>query len=589
MCGIYGYYNYQEGFIGHGSMEFMAKNLKHRGPDGTGFYSGSRCGVGNVRLAIIDPDGGSQPFYSDDKKVVLVQNGEIFNYKVLQEELIRKGIRFDSDSDTEILLRLYEAEGISFLEKLNGMFAIAIFDESKGKLILARDRIGEKPLYFHNSNQGFIFTSEIKAFPMLVPREINYSGINAFLRLNYIPAPYTAFKNIVHVMPGTYVEVTEQGYIEKRWWDLKEQEINYHKDRFDWKNEFNSLLSDATKTRLVSDVPFGAFLSGGVDSTSVVGIMAENLEQPVKTYSIGFEDKRFDESAFALQAAKRFKTNHHSKIVEHDIVSEWEKFIHHTDQPHGDVSFMPMRKVSELAVRDVKMALTGDGADELFAGYEKHVPFLSRTDIKDLSADDFTASYMPYLTLLDSDQCKGLWRDEFHDKIDWRLVDRDVSEQVAKVEHFDPINKGLYLDMYFLLVGNNLVKPDRMGMAVSLETRAPFLDYRMMEFAFQMPGEFKLKNGDKKHIYKEAVAPLIGEELAYRKKQMFTVPIGDWLRGGLTEFCHEALLSDTSCVTVLFKRDVIQELVRNHLTGVQNNTREVRALISLEFWMRQFL
>jgi asparagine synthase (glutamine-hydrolysing) len=390
-------------------------------------------------------------------------------------------------------------------------------------------------------------------------------------------------------MPGTYVEVTEKGYVETKWWDLKNQQINYSKDRSDWKSEFNSLLYDVTKIRLVSDVPFGAFLSGGVDSTSIVGIMADYLNHPVKTYSIGFEDKRFDETSFALQAAKRFKTDHHSKIVEHDIVSEWEKFIYHTDQPHGDVSFMPMRKVSELAVRDVKMVLTGDGADELFAGYEKHVPFLSRTDIGDLSADEFTAGYIPYLTLLDSDQCKILWRDEFHDKIDWELVDRDIAEQVADVAHFDPINKGLYLDMHFLLVGNNLVKPDRMGMAVSLETRAPFLDYRMMEFAFQMPGEFKLKDGDKKHLYKEAVSPLIGEALAYRKKQMFTVPIGDWLRGDLAEFCKETLLSDTSCVAALFKGSVMRDLVRNHLAGIQNNTREIRALISIEFWMRQFL
>ena len=413
MCGIYGYYNYQKDFCGHGSMEFMAQKLQHRGPDGTGFFADTNCGVGNVRLAIIDPEGGSQPFYSDDKKVVVVQNGEIFNYKQLRDNLVTAGVRFDTNSDTEILLRLYEAEGISFLEKLNGMFAIAIYDQRKGKILLARDRIGEKPLYFHNSSQSFMFASEIKAFPSLVPREINYSGINAFLRLNYVPAPYTAFKNIYHVMPGTYVEVTEKGYVETKWWDLKDQRIDYSKDKSEWKDEFNTLLYDATKIRLVSDVPFGAFLSGGVDSTSVVGIMADYLDHPVKTYSIGFEDKRFDESAFALQAAQRFNTDHHSEIVEHDIVSEWANFIYHVDQPHGDVSFMPMRKVSELAGRDVKMALTGDGADELFAGYEKHVPFLSRNDIGDLSAEEFTAGYMPYLTLLDSNQCKGLWRKEF--------------------------------------------------------------------------------------------------------------------------------------------------------------------------------
>ena len=442
MCGIYGYLNYEQGFYDGNSMEYMALKLKHRGPDGSGFFTDQNCGVGNVRLAIIDPEGGQQPFYSEDKNIVVVQNGEIFNFKELKKDLKRRGVVFETDCDTEVILRLYEDEGISFFFFLNGMFAISIYDKKLGKLFLARDRIGEKPLYFHKSSKGFIFSSEIKAFPQIVQREISYSSINSFLRLNYVPAPHTAFKDIFHVMPGTYLEIDKNNVFEYRWWNLSDKQIRSETKADQWKEEFMSLLYDATDLRLVSDVPFGAFLSGGVDSSSVVGFMSQILTNPVKTYSIGFEDKRFDESIYSEEAARIFKTDHKSEVVNYDIVREWESFIYHTDQPHGDVSFMPMRQVSNLAVKDVKMVLTGDGADELFAGYEKHVPFLSRDDLDHLNPSEYTEGYMPHISLIGHDDCKKLWKEEFHNEIDWDLVDREISSELTKVSHFDHINKG---------------------------------------------------------------------------------------------------------------------------------------------------
>jgi asparagine synthase (glutamine-hydrolysing) len=588
MCGIYGYYNFLEEKVRDDELLLMANAMLHRGPDGIGHYADNTAGLGNVRLAILDPEGGEQPFFSKDRTVVVVQNGEIFNFKELKKDLEKEGTTFRSKCDTEVILHLYLRDGISFLSKLNGMFAIAILDKNIGKMYVARDRIGEKPLYFCKNNKVLYFASEIKSLPKEFKKTISLDSINAFLRLNYVPAPLTAFKGVNHVMPGCYLEITDSEVAEIRWWDLAERNIDYVKPKNQWIDEFKFLLDDATRLRLVSDVPFGAFLSGGVDSSSVVGLMARHMDRPVKTYSIGFPDPRFDESIYAEQVAQRFKTDHHCKIVDFDIVSEWSDFIYHCDQPHGDVSFMPMKKVSELAAQDVKMVLTGDGADELFAGYEKHVPVLSRPDLSGLSAGDFCREYMPSLSLIDDAGCRELWRQEHHADIDWGLVDRAVEEVLVDVDHFDPINKGLFLDMYFLLPGNNLVKPDRMAMSQSLETRAPFLDYRMMEFAFTMPGDLKLFEGDKKHLYKQAVTPLIGHDLAYRKKQMFTVPIGEWFREQLTLYCNEMLLSEDSKILSLFREDVVAKLISTHIDGKENNTREIRALISIELWLRNF-
>jgi asparagine synthase (glutamine-hydrolysing) len=588
MCGIYGYYSFRSDVSGDEYLEQMALRLHHRGPDGVGLYSDQkRVGLGNVRLSIIDPEGGDQPYFSDDGNVIVVQNGEIFNFRELRKDLVAGGAHFSSDCDTEVLLHLYLKKGIKFLSMLNGMFTIAIYDKRKQSLYLARDRIGEKPLYFYKNEEILYFGSEIKAFSPYIKKNINHSALNAFLRLNYVPAPYTAFEDVFHVMPGTYLTISEKNVNETKWWDLTDQNETDNFSEQEWQDEFLDILDDSVRLRLVSDVPFGAFLSGGVDSSSVVGLMAKHMDRPVKTYSIGFPDPRFDESMYAEMAAKRFKTEHHSKIVDYDIVSEWSDFIYYCDQPHGDVSFMPMRKVSELAASDVKMVLTGDGADELFAGYEKHVPFLSRDDIGGLDSKGFLNGYLPYLSMFSTESCKLLWKEEFQDKIDWSLVEGELKSALDSCEHFDPINRGLFLDMKFLLSGNNLVKPDRMAMSMSLETRAPFLDYRMMEFAFRTPGIFKLKDGDKKHLYKKAVTPLIGKDLAFRKKQMFTVPIGEWFRGELSKYCYEILLSDSSRIIDFFSKDYMEDILEKHINGIVNYTREIRALIAIELWLTQ--
>lgn len=590
MCGIYGYFSKSSDFsFSEAEMNNMAQRIVHRGPDGVGYYTNDgKAGLGNVRLAIIDPEGGDQPFFSRDGNVVLVQNGEIFNFQELKAELIRGGVTFKSNSDTEVLLELYLRDGVAFLDRLNGMFAIAIYHIRENRMILARDRIGEKPLYYSQSETACFFSSEIKSFLPYIENKLNLTAVDALLNLNYVPAPLTVFQDVLHVMPGHYLEISEAGITDVEWWDLATQTARTDWTKEEWQSEFLDLMKDCVSARLVSDVPFGAFLSGGVDSSTVVGFMSELMDEPVKTYTIGFPDKRFDESEYAETASKRFGTNHLVEEVNYNIVDEWSDFVYFCDQPHGDVSFLPMRKVASLAARDVKMVLTGDGADELFAGYEKYATFAEKRAESDGGDETFLDSLFPELTLFDAQDRKRLWKEDRLEEVDLDASYQLFREALDRVPHFDEINKMLYLEMRFLLSGNNLVKPDRMAMAESLETRAPFLDYRMMEFAFQTPGDFKLLNGDKKYLFKRSVTDLIGEDLAFRKKQMFTMPIGEWFKAELSAYCNEILLSNTTRLHDLFNRDIIRELLDEHLSGKANHTRQIRVLISIELWLRRF-
>ena len=342
------------------------------------------------------------------------------------------------------------------------------------------------------------------------------------------------------------------------------------------------------RIRLRSDVPFGAFLSGGVDSSSVVGLMSRHLDQPVKTFTIGFNDPKYDESEYAQKAANKFSTEHCMKKVDSNLIDLWPMATYHCDQPHGDVSFLPTYKVAKLAAKQVKMVLTGDGADELFAGYDKYLHFFT-PEIAELSDEKFQQSYLENISLFGDSERRKLLSSDFASQVktfDSYEVLRPLYAQSAKM---DRINQALYIDMRLLLSGNNLVKPDRMGMAVSLENRAPFLDHRMMELAFKMPGNIKLHKGETKYIYKKAVSPLIGEELTYRKKQMFTVPIGEWFKTDLSELCNDLLLSDRTQGRKIFDYVYVQNLYESHCEGAANNTREIRALMALEIWFREFI
>lgn len=590
MCGIFGYYDSNRVALSNEQLTAMADTIVHRGPDGNGCYHDEQAAVavGNQRLAILDVEHGQQPFISDNQQIVVVQNGEIFNHVELAEELAADGYPCHTHCDTEVILRLYERDGIHAISKLNGMFAIAIYDKNQAALYLIRDRVGEKPLYVQNENGRTLFASEIKAILQATEgRELNPQALNQFLAFNYVPPPLTMFKGIQHVMPGHWLKITKDSVEQHCWWDLAQTECQ-EKNESQWIEEFNQVLDDAVRIRLRSDVPFGAFLSGGVDSSSVVGLMSKHLQEPVKTFCIGFDDPKYDESPYAQEAADRFKTEHVMQKVEPNLISLWPMATYHCDQPHGDVSFLPTYKVASLAAEKVKMVLTGDGADELFAGYDKYRSFFTEAT-EQLSDEEFQTHYLDNISLFTTDARNRLFSPEFAHKVESADVFDVVKPLYEKAHRMDRINQALYIDMILLLPGNNLVKPDRMGMAVSLENRAPFLDYRMMELAFSMPGNLKLCNGITKHIYKKAVTPLIGEELAYRKKQMFTVPVGEWFKTDLADMCHDLLLSERAQARQVFDYGYVRELFEKHCAGIENNTREIRALMAVEIWFREFL
>jgi asparagine synthase (glutamine-hydrolysing) len=593
MCGIFGHWSRDRQALPPAAVAAMAKSLVHRGPDDEGVWQPPGRGVllGNRRLAIIDIAGGHQPFVSDDGRVALVQNGEIFNYVELAAELRAQGVQLRTNSDTEVLLRLYEREGIAFLRRLNGMFAIAIDDAREDAMYLARDRIGVKPLYWRDDGRELLFASELKAMlPVLRERgaapALDLEAIHHYLTFNYIPAPWTVWQGLRHVMPGTWMKFTRSGVSTQRWWNLADQ--REQASPFEaWSEEFLTLLDDATRIRLRADVPWGAFLSGGVDSSTIVALMARHVAQPVRTFCIGFDDPRFDESPYAAQAASRFGCDHTMEIVEPNMLDRWPRVLHHLDQPHGDASFMPTLRVSELAARHVKVVLTGDGGDELFAGYEKYADFFARPGVADLDEGDFRRRYFDSISLFSPADKGALYRPE----VARQLAGLDSYAAAAlpwleEAGHFDRVNQALYLDMQLLLSGNNLVKPDRMGMAVSIEARTPFLDWRVMEFAFRSQGQTKLSAaGDKKHWYKRAVAPLIGEDLALRRKQMFTVPVGEWFRHELHGWLADLLRGD-ELLRQLFEPARIDELLQAHRSGLANRTRELRALAALALWHR---
>ncbi len=594
MCGIYGYFDRSGRSLSSGALAAMDASLVHRGPDDTGVHAVRGAAVANRRLSVIDPAGGHQPFVSADGRIALVQNGEIFNHVELRAQLQRDGVAFASDhSDTEVLLRLYERHGMDFLPRLNGMFAIAVLDRRDPEapvLHLARDRIGVKPLFVHDDGARVLFGSEIKALlPALgAAPTLHLPALQHFLAYNYVPPPETMFAGVRHVPPGCMLRIDRHGSRLQRWWSLAAQQP-VAQEFGAWRDEFLALYDDAVRLRLRADVPFGAFLSGGVDSSSVVALMARHQTAPVRTFCIGFDDPRFDESPYAREAARRFGTEHHERVVAADLLDDWPQALWHCDQPHGDASFLPTLEVARLAAAEVTVVLTGDGGDELFAGYDKYAAFAADPQLLALPDAAFARRYVEHTGLFGAaarEQLLQPWlRQRLHD------VDSvaDVAQpRFDEVRHFDRVNQMLYLDMMLLLPGNNLVKPDRMGMAVSLEARTPLLDWRIMEFAFRAPGATKLHGGDKKHWFKRAVEPLIGHDLAHRRKQMFTVPIGEWFRGARKVWLHELLFAPDALAARLFDADALRGLFDAHVAGTANHTRELRALAALELWARRF-
>lgn len=579
MCGITGIFNFDNNkIVDQQDLLNMNNSLVHRGPDGDGLFIQNNIGLGHRRLKIIDLLTGEQPMFSFNNNIVLVFNGEIYNYQELKKELISKGHKFFTSSDTEVIINSYLEWGLDCQNKFNGMWSFALWDKTKQRLFLSIDRIGQKPLFYSLYNNSFYFGSEIKSlFSAKLPKQINEELTELYLSLSYIPGKNTYFKNIFKVLPGQFLLVDNTGIKEIQYWDLPEiDESNMNKNIGEIKEEFSNLLQDSVKIRMNSDVPFGAFLSGGLDSASVVSLMCQNSDFPIETFTIGFKEAEFDESKLAQMVSDKFSTNHNLGYVDSNSMEFFINLISNGfDEPFGDNSAIPTYQVSNYASKKVKMVLTGDGGDEVMSGYPTYLglkyfelynkfpklmrKFISRTlkNSSELLPKNLSKKVKYFNSLLLSSDMS--FNENICSKkpvtqlINIKKVTNNIKNVVkiedyindfeSKIPYKDNFYKYMYFDIKNRLPYGYLPKVDRMSMANSIETRAPFLDYRLIEFMVNVEKNIKVRNFQTKSILKNTVAKTLPSKLLNSKKMGFITPLDKWLRDPNTNIILKNLKS----------------------------------------------
>lgn len=611
-------------------LKAMTTTLIHRGPDDEGFFCQPGVGFGVRRLSIIDVEGGHQPLTNETGQVWVAQNGEIYNFLDLRAELAASGHSFRTRSDTEVIAHSYEEWGLAFLEKFRGMFALALWDEPKKRLILARDRVGVKPLYYaHLADGTILFGSEIKAILTYpgVPRELDLEALDLFLTLEYIPAPFSIFKAI-RKLPAAHYLIYEEGKIRLQpYWNLNPEELAARGKNFSFSeamDQLYALLAESVQLRLVSDVPLGAFLSGGIDSSTIVGLMRQLGTDPLRTFSIGFKETSYNELAYAQSIASRFATIHEEFILEPKALELTEKLLYHLDEPLADFSIFPTYLVSQMARKRVTVALSGDGGDELFGGYEAYqAQQLARQRLIGRSGK-MTARLFNFLP--PAEKKKGLWNKlqrftlglTYPEELRhwrWMVFLRDEDKQslfadrmkeasqvfiplwerepfaslFRTMNQFDPITAELYLDLKTYLPDDIMAKVDRMSMAVSLEAREPLLDHRLVEFVFSLPGEWKLNGLKSKWIFKKTMERLLPRENINRPKEGFSIPIKLWLRRELRPLLVDMLSESRLRRDGLFSPRVVSRWVADHLTGKRNYSHQLWALLVFTIWQEKYL
>ena len=637
MCGICGWIQLNgKTDIQHSTLIFepMSAAINHRGPDDHGAVVFDDAVLGMTRLSIIDLAGGQQPIANENEDCWIVFNGEIYNFMELRAELQGLGHRFRSRSDTEVILRAYEQWGADCVGRLRGMFAFAIYDcrkqerprnkdsRHRPRLFLARDRVGKKPLYYYQDDERLIFGSEIKALlahSSVRPR-VNRSVIPLYLTYGYVPSPHTFFEDICELPPGHTLTVTDGEVKVHPYWEVpRDGGAEAALSEEEYLRQVREHFEEAVKVRLVSDVPLGAFLSGGVDSAAVVAVMSRLVDGPVNTFAIGFADEpSFNELKYARIVAERFKTHHHEFTIKPDAIDLLPKLVWHYDQPFADSSAIPAYCVAQLTREHVKVALTGDGGDELFAGYERfaaarvaeyyrHVPAFVQNAIHRMihglpestnyrglvrRARRFAESAalpLPERYL----EWVGIFKPQFIDELMVGPVDIDPAEHFRGYfdarQAGDPVGQLLAVNMMSYLPGDLLVKTDRMTMANSLEARCPFLDHRLLEFAAKIPTALKLKGMTTKYILKRALQGLLPEEIIWRKKHGFGVPVGRWFRTILKDFIRETLLSQDAVRRGYFREESLRRLLDEHISGKRDHGHQLWALLTFEIWHRLFI
>ncbi len=619
MCGISGILSLKkEEKITPGMIAPMCEVMRHRGPDEEGIHCHGPIGLGMRRLTVIDLDSGQQPIFNEDGSICVVFNGEIYNYKILRETLIKKGHAFRTQSDTEVLVHLYEEEGEDFLSSLNGMFAIALWDQKHEKLILARDRFGEKPLHYLCSSKRITFSSELKSILTTLPElpRLHTEAVYQYFLSNYIPAPLTIYDGIKKLLPGHYLRIVKGEISEIKYWDFT-YEPDYTMGESYISERIYDLLEDSVRLRLVSDVPLGAFLSGGIDSSVIVGLMSRLMDRPVQTFSIGFKEEKYDESSFALEVSRAFGTEHKEQIIEASAIGLINDLVWYFDEPFGDSTAIPNYLLSKMTRQNVTVALSGDGGDELFAGYTRYFRMdarrkwnlLPRSLRKQLAATGrilpkhtrgkaFLQSLgiedYPFFCLGSAPaQLEGLLSEEF------KAETRDCNPYRFS-EMYSLNGKGreflspfMYYDTKVYLPDDILVKVDRMSMAHSLETRVPFLDHRLVEFVATIPENLKLRKstGEKigKYILKKTFNSLLPEVIQKRPKHGFTLPVDLWFRDELREMALDVLSeSHLKRIGILNPRAVSQ-MLHEHLQGKANHKDTLWSCFVFVLWYQNWI
>ena len=626
MCGITGKIFFEHSVDAH-DIEKMNHALLHRGPDDHGIYLSpdKKIGLGHQRLAIIDTSSaGHQPMRYKDR-FVIVFNGEIYNFREKKAFLEKKGYSFQSHSDTEVLLALYDEYGVECLQHLRGMFSFAIYDEKEQTLFCARDRVGKKPFKYYTDGNVFLFASELKAIltQKEYHKEPDYIAIHHYLTLQYVPAPLTGFVGIKKLEPAHYIflDLKTKKIEKKRYWKL-----DYSKkldlSEKEWGKRILEKLEESVKMRMISDVPLGAFLSGGIDSSAIVALMAKNSTSPIKTFSIGFEEKKYSELPFAKIVAEKFGTDHTEFIVKPDAIKILPFLVRHYEEPYGDSSALATFYLSKLTRKHVIVALNGDGGDENFAGYpwysvhkfslwyEKllpihnffvkpiatilakyiHTKFFNRANLfSHMIAQDYARRYVNYIAYFTNEMKSNLYTDTFKKSVWAENTTNLILQKFQEAGGKNKIDQALYTDIATYLSDDLLVKVDVATMSVSLEGRSPFLDHEFMELVAQIPTNLKLKGlNNKKYILKKALNNLLPRRIMYRKKQGFGLPIEMWFRKDLKNYAHDILLSDKALSRGLFQKKGIENLLRVHETTGISNAHRIWALITLELWFREY-
>ena len=628
MCGIAGVM-YADGGrpVDPAILKAMGDSIAHRGPDAEGFWTGAGVGLVHRRLSIIDLSGGAQPLGNEDGSVQVVFNGEIYNYQPLRTWLLERGHQLRTHSDTEVLVHLYEEVGDALVERLRGMFAFALWDSRRQRLLLGRDRLGIKPLYFYRAADKLVFGSEVKALlahPGL-PRELDVAALEDYLAFGVVPGPRSIFRGVEKLQPAHTLAARRGSSPEtpKRYWQLRLEPD--HKPRAEeWQEAINAKLAETVKAHLIADVPVGAFLSGGLDSSAVVAASAGATQGPLQTFSIGFQERVFSELPYARQVAEKFGTRHTEEVVTPDAVALLEDLAHYYDEPFADPSALPTFLVARLAARSVKVVLSGDGGDEAFGGYARYAhdlkeaalrrrlpgwfrrgvlgplgrvwpradwlprPLRAKTLLTNLSLDA-GAAYANTLTLCRPPLRRRLLSADVRAHLNGHNPGASIRAAHALAAADSPLDGMLSADVATVLPDDFLVKVDRASMAHGLEVRPPLLDHELLELAARIPAALKVHKGETKWIFKQAVQERLPQECVWRAKQGFELPVDAWLRGPLRQQFESAVLAPQARLRPLVDGAVIGKLYRQHLSGFGRHGAVLWSLLVLARWADRYL